>query len=139
MTAPLYNIVHNLAQNIVNASTADDNQAGFEAYNVLKALCEKHEGGELDHPLQWEALGDFSESHEEALQAYQKGLICSLKLNLAEYSASIKYAMAEIYYEQENFSKAQQFAAEANTDAANIANMDLKTAISEFLSEIHNT
>ncbi|WP_101757332.1 hypothetical protein [Oceanicoccus sp. KOV_DT_Chl] len=139
MVAPLYDVVHGLALDIANASAAENDQADSEAYDALKELCQSHEGSDLDHPLQWEALGDFSESHEEALQAYQQGLICSTKLALPEYSASIKFAMAESYLEQKNTSKAQQLATEANTEAARTNDNELKVAINEFLNEISHT
>lgn len=139
MIASLYDVVHGLALDIANASATENEQAGSEAYDALKELCQNHEGSELDHPLQWEALGDFSENHEEALQAYQKGLICSSKLGLPEYSASIKFAMAESCFEQKNTSKAQQLATEANTEAAITNDNELKLAISEFLNEVSHT
>lgn len=139
MIAQLYDIVHGLALDIANASEAENDQAGSEAYKALKELCQSHEGGELDHPLQWEALGDFSETHEEALQAYQKGLICSSKLGFTEYSASIKLAMAESYFEQENINKAQQLASEASIEAESTVDNELKAAINEFLKEVSHT
>lgn len=139
MIAPLYDIVHGLALDIANASEAENDQAGSEAYEALKELCRSNEGGELDHPLQWEALGDFSETHEEALQAYQNGLICSSKLSFTEYSASIKLAMAESYFEQENINKAQQLASEASIEAESTVDYELKAAINEFLNEVSHT
>tara|TARA_R110002049_G_scaffold265092_1_gene441217 strand:+ start:6552 stop:6971 length:420 start_codon:yes stop_codon:yes gene_type:complete len=139
MTAPLYDVVHNLALEIANASATNNEQAGLEAYEALKELCLSQEGSDLDHPLQWEALGDFSDNHEDALQAYQKGLVCSSKLGLLEYTASIKFAMAESYFEQNDISKAQQLASEANTEAACIDDNELKVAINEFLNEVSHT
>lgn len=139
MIAPLYDAVHELALDIANASASEDDQAGSDAYDALKELCQNQEGSELDHPLQWEALGDFSESHKKALQAYQKGLSCSSKLDLPEYSASIKFAMAESYFEQENLSKAQQLASEASAETASIDDKELKVAINEFLNEVSHT
>ena len=139
MITPLYDLVHGLALDITNSSASGNDQAGSEAYDALKELCQSQEGSELDHPLQWEALGDFSENHEEALQAYQKGLTCSSKLGLPEYSASIKFAMAESYFEQKNTSKAQQLASEASAEAAGINDNELKVAINEFLNEVSHT
>ena len=139
MIAPLYDAVHELALDIANASASENDQAGSDAYDALKELCQSQEGSELDHPLQWEALGDFSESHEEALDAYQKGLSCSSKLDLPEYSASIKFAMAESYFEQKNLTKAQQLASEASAEAASTDDNELKAAINEFLNEVSHT
>ncbi|MBC3765594.1 hypothetical protein [Neptunicella marina] len=136
MNAPLYDLVHGLALDIANASANENDTAGSQAYEALKELCQSHEGEELDHPLQWEALGDFSENHEEALQAYRKGLTCSSNLELSEYSASIKFAMAEIYFEQNNRNKAIQLASEADLEAASTNAYELKLAIKEFINEL---
>lgn len=65
-------MVHELALNMVNSSAAGDEQSVSEAYSVLKDPCLTEEGDDLDHPLQWEALGDFSGSHSETLGVYQK-------------------------------------------------------------------
>lgn len=136
MQPPLNEEVHDLALRIVNASAGDDESAAAEAYAALKNLCELNEGGDLDHPLQWEALGDFSESHVTALQAYEKGLHCALLLNLAEYTASIKFAMAESYHAEGQGADAYKFVREAKADAKNTGDDELKTAIKEFLAEI---
>ncbi len=139
MTAPLYDDIHGLALDLVNASAAENVQAGIEAYEALKELCTSHEETELDHPLQWEALGDFSENHENALNSYQKGLSCALKLNLTEYSASIKFAIAETYSEQQNLHDAIRYASEASSEAESICDKELTAAINTFLDEISRT
>lgn len=136
MHPPLYQEVHDLALRIVNASSDDDDHVAAEAYAALKNICELNEGGDLDHPLQWEALGDFSENHIAALQAYEKGLYCAARLNLAEYTASIKFAMAESYHAEGQGAEAYKFAREAKADARNTGDDELKTAIKEFLAEI---
>jgi hypothetical protein len=102
----------------------------------LKELCALNEGGELDHPLQWEALGDFSESHVDALAAYEKGLQCAARLRLPEYKASIKFAMAESYFGEGNVAEARRLIREARTDAKGSADDELKAAIKEFLAEL---
>lgn len=139
MVAPLYDIVHGLALDMANASASGNEQTGSDAYDVLKELCKNEEGGELDHPLQWEALGDFSENHEEALRAYKKGLSCASKLDLPEYSASIKFALAESYFEQNDLDKAQELATEASSEADSTNDNELKVAINELLNELRHT
>jgi hypothetical protein len=121
----------------VNASASENYQAGSVAYEALKELCQNEEGTDLDHPLQWEALGDFSENHVDAQQAYQKGLICAERLDLIEYVASIKLAMAESFFEQSNLSEAKRFAEQAELEAVKINKQELVVAISEFLNEIN--
>ncbi|MDP5211312.1 hypothetical protein [Microbulbifer sp. 2205BS26-8] len=50
--------------------------------------------------LQWDTLCDFSENCEKAIQAHQKGLVCSSKLEFPGHTASIELAMAESYFDQ---------------------------------------
>lgn len=136
MRPPLYKKVHDLALAIVDASAAADEAGESAAYTALKELCELNEGGELDHPLQWEALGDFAESHVDALAAYEKGLQCATRLRLPEYKASIKFALAESYFGEGNVAEARRLAGEARTDAKGSADDELKAAIKQFLAEI---
>jgi hypothetical protein len=134
MQPPLYEVIHGLALDITNAVAIEDDDLAAEAYSLLKELCEGQEGTALDHPLQWEALGDFSEGHEEAMQAYNKGLNCSKRLGLSEYSASTKFAMAESYFEQSDISEAQRLALEVRAEINN--DNELTEAVNEFLNEI---
>jgi hypothetical protein len=138
MQAPLYDEVNELAIDIVNASANDDEKSADAAYAKLKDLCDSHDGGSLDHPLQWEALGDFSDSLEAAISAYEKGLQCASRQSLPEYAASIKFAMAESYYEQENFVDARRLVSEAKAAADNTNDIELQAAINGFLDEIRN-
>jgi len=139
MHAPLYDVVHGLALDIANASAAKNNELAVDAYDSLKELCESQENSELNHPLQWEALGDFSENHKDALKAYEKGLVSAEMLGLSEYSASIKFAIAESFLEQQSLSEAKKFATEASAEANKTNDNELKTAINEFLIEIERT
>ncbi len=136
MLAPLYDEVHCLSICIVSASENDDHALEMESYEDLKNLCESNDGGDFDHPIQWEALGDFSESHDQALEAYIKGLACSEKLGLSEYTASIMFAMAESYFEQENITEASMLALKAKSEASKTSDNELRAAIDEFLAEV---
>lgn len=132
MTAPLYDLVHSIALDIVNASSEEDETALEESYKVLKDLCESNEGSKYDHPLQWEALGDFSENVETAEKFYRKGLALAEKLNLPEYIASINFALAESYYEQGNEHEAYNLACKAKESSHGITDKALSAAINEF-------
>lgn len=139
MNAPLFKEIQDLSLSIVNASENNNGEHGTEAYSTLKKLCDENENSDFNHPLQWEALGDFSENHMDALTAYEKGLRCAEKLGLAEYTASIKFAMAECYREQNNGSKAYALANEARTIAETLHDDELLMAINELLNEVGNT
>lgn len=126
MAAPLYEVIHGLALKIVNTSARNDENSGANAYEVLKELCENNEGTKLDNPLQWEAVGDFSENNIEAQAAYEKGLSSASRLKLAKYSASIKLAMAESHFDQRNLEEAQRLAAEAKTEATKLVGQGIE-------------
>lgn len=138
MTAPLYEIVLGLSVQIVNASEIDDEKAVSDAYKQLKTLCCENQQTNNDHPLQWEALGDFSDNHEDALLAYQQGLELAELLSLVEFVASIKFAMAERYSEQGNIADALVYAMAAAEFANEAANEDLQEAIASFVLEVEN-
>ena len=89
MKSPLFDSVNRLAIEIVNASTAEDEKTLEKGYAELRKLCFKNENTEKDHPLQWEALGDFSASNTDSIASYEKGLIAARNLHLPEYEASI--------------------------------------------------
>jgi hypothetical protein len=134
MNAELYDKVRDLSVNIVNASENQQPDLESKAYLELKTLCESNQYSDLDHPIQWEALGDFSENPVDALAAYKKGLACSEKLELTEYKASILFAMAECYLEQGKIDDAAQFSLLAQHQAEGGKNEQLKSAIREFLA-----
>lgn len=134
MKAALHDEVYRLSSEIVNAVEKNQQESQHKAYTELKGLCESNQESELNHPIQWEALGDFSENPAEALAAYQFGLKCAEKLELVEYKASILFAMAECYLEQGSLDDAAQWALLAQQQADGIENNELKSAINEFLS-----
>lgn len=134
----LYNEVHQLSLDIVNATAIENTKAEWSAYQKLKLLCEKAQGGHQDHPLQWEALADFTTNYEQALKLYNIALETAESLGLDEYSASIKLAIAIRFEEAGKNKQAIEAAHQANTIAASISNKDLKLEISEFLLAASN-
>ncbi len=132
MTTPaLYNDVHQLTLDIVNAEANTRSQWAY--YEILRKLCEKHEGSSCDHPFQWETLADFTTDDEVSLGLYEKALRKAEKLELNEYSASIRLAMAERYFELGINAKALSSVSEADAVARTTGNLDLRREISEFM------
>ena len=74
MAEPIREEILQVCLDIVNASDVEDEERVKASFASLKKLCEASEATEDDHPLQWEALGDFSETYEDAVLAYEKGL-----------------------------------------------------------------
>jgi len=123
--------IHNLVLEIVNTESFDIECA---AYNKIKDICFTNENTALEHPFQWETLGDFThDDYDRTLSFYFKALTLANRLNLNEYMASVNLAIAEIYQELSNFNEAWHFALSA---AQSIKNIVLKQEISEVLLEI---
>ena len=134
MRAPHHDIINGLSIKLVNASIKGNDTQALAAYEILATLCIDNEGSKNDHPLQWEALGDFAETHDQAIHAYKKGLVCSKALGLSDYTASLLFAMTESYAEEHELDNAYQLATQAKTEADKTDQVELKSAINQFIS-----
>ena len=138
MKAPLYNEILDICQNIANASSNDDDTARSTACSDLQKLCATNQNSPKDHPLQWEALADFTEDGDQAMDIYQIGLSVAEKLKLDTFIASIYLAMSQRQQEFEEKEKALEFANMAQEAAQTINSEELKLEIQEFLSSLTN-
>ena len=89
-----------------------------------------------DHPLQWEALADFTEEGDLAMDIYDIGLTTADKLNLPTFTASIYLAMAQRQQEFDNTDKAIEYAKKADIVSQNIDNEELEQEIKAFLASL---
>lgn len=138
MKAPLYNEILEICQNIANASEKDDDDARNSACGDLQKLCATNQSSPKDHPLQWEALADFTDDGDQAMEIYQIALAIAEKLKLDTFIASIYLAMAQRQQEFEESSKALEYATMASTAAQQISSKELKQEIQECLSTLTN-
>ncbi|MBL4899205.1 MAG: hypothetical protein JKX76_06085 [Colwellia sp.] len=138
MKAPLYNEILDICQNIATASSNDDDEARNSACSDLQKLCATNQDSPKDHPLQWEALADFTEDGDQAMDIYQIALAIAEKLKLDTFITSVYLAMAQRQQEFEESSKALEYANMANTAAQNISSKELKQEVQEFLSTLTN-
>jgi hypothetical protein len=136
MKAPLFDQILTICQDIANASAAENDEARLAACKELQILCATNQDSPNDHPLQWEALADFTEDGDQAMDIYQVGLATAEKMSLSIFQASITLAIAQRYHEFEEKEKALEFAEKANELAKVIDNDDLKKDITEFLTSI---
>jgi len=136
MNARLFDEVHELALDIVEASSDHDKKSEWAAYTVLRELCEYNERTEHNHPFQWETLGDFTANNSKAVSIYQKALDLAEDIDEIEYIASIKLALAERYFAAENYERAYQLAFQANDVAKKTDDLELRQEISELLLEL---
>lgn len=137
MKAPLYNEILDICQQIANASAQDDDKNREDSCKSLQKLCATNQDTPKDHPLQWEALADFTEDGDLAMDIYQIGLASADKLKLPTFTASIYLAMAQRQQEFEETDKAIGYAKKAELASQSIDSEDLKQEIKTFLAEIN--
>jgi len=136
MKPKLHGEVLELSLDIVEASEIGDTRLEWHAYRKLLGLCEENEQGELNHPFQWEALGDFTNDKSAAVSIYLKALKYAEQANLIEYIASIKLVLAESHFEMGNHKSAVNLATEADEAAKLTSDIELRKEISEFLLQL---
>jgi hypothetical protein len=138
MKAPLYNEILDICQNIASASEKGDDDARNSACGDLQKLCATNQNSPKDHPLQWEALADFTDDGDQAMDIYQIALAIAEKLKLDTFIASVYLAMAQRQQEFEENIKALEYATMADSAAKNITSDELKQEIQEILTTLTN-
>jgi hypothetical protein len=136
MKAPLYADILAICQEIANASNTDNDELRLASCKKLQILCATNQGSPKDHPLQWEALADFTEDGEQAMDIYEVALATAEKLVLPVFTASAYLAMALRQVEFEEKEQALIFANKANDVAQSVESEELKTEITELLSQL---
>jgi hypothetical protein len=136
MKAPLFDEILTICQEIANASSAENDEARIMACKKLQVLCATNQNTPNDHPLQWEALADFTDDGDQAMDIYQVALATADKMALTTFQASTCLAMGQRYHEFEELEKAQEFATKANELAKTIESEELKIEIIDFLASI---
>jgi len=137
MKPPLYNEVLEIALSITNASENNDKETEWTSYQELLSLCKKYENTELNHPYQWEAIADFTQSATESIKLYEKALKIAVDNKLNDYTSSILFGIAESYSRNHNHDKSLEFAIKANDVAKTTNDLDLRKEISEFILRRH--
>jgi len=136
MKAPLYNDILTICQEISNASNAENDELRLTHCKKLQVLCAKNQGTPKDHPLQWEALADFTEDGEQAIDIYEVALATADKLSLPTFTASAYLSMALRQVEFEEKEQALVFANKASEAAQTIESEELKAEIAELLVQL---
>lgn len=134
MKAPLYDEILDICQQIANASAKGDDGARENACKELQKLCATNQDSPKDHPLQWEALADFTEDGDLAMDIYEIALASADKLKLPTFTASALLAMAQRQLEFEAEDKAIEYAKKAEVASQEIENEELKQEIVDFLA-----
>ena len=136
MSTKLYKKVHSLATEMLLAADAEDDERFFKYHQELKDLCDEYENKDENHPVQWETLADFTEDAAEAMAIYQKALARAEQINAGDYIASICYAMAQLFKEQEDMEQALSYALQANDYAAKTEDQELQREVKRLLKTL---
>ena len=132
----MFSQVERLAEDMLCAAENDNEPDFYRLYDELKALCLDAKGTKKDHPVLWETLGDFSEGFEEAINAYTQAFELADALKDNEYKASILYAMAQRYVEENRALQAQDALTRAAKFASFTEDDELKAEITELMQSL---
>jgi tetratricopeptide (TPR) repeat protein len=138
LNTKLYARVHELAEQLMKSAQKEDNEAFDALYNELKAICADNEALDTNHPLQWEALADFTPDYHEALGIYKKALALAVEGKERDFVSSIYFSMASLHGELGEKNQALEYLELAETSAKRSADKQLISDIKdlkEFLSE----
>jgi len=102
-------------------------------YNALKDYCEAQSLDGYDHPFLWESLADFTIDDRAAIPLYLRALSRAIGDEARDYRVSIRFALAERYKNMGETELARQYAIEADDEAKQVADLDLRRRISRFL------
>lgn len=136
MNTKLYKKVHSLATEMLLAADEEDDQRFVDYYQELKTLCEEYQDKAENHPVQWETLADFTEDVTEAMGLYDKALTFAQSISANDYIASISYAMALLFKEQEEKEQAVESALQANQYATKTEDEQLQREIKQLLKSL---
>ena len=136
MKAPLYNEILDICQNIANASTNDDDNARNSACADLQKLCATNQNSPKDHPLQWEALADFTDDLALAVTIYEQALVKAEAINSKDFRSSIGFSVAALKVELGDEAGAIEHLEKAKISCNKIVDKELKAEIHDLLEEL---
>lgn len=136
MNTKIYKEVFSLANDLMSCANKKD-QAGFDTcYAQLKAICDEHDNTDKDHPVQWEALADFTDDIELAIAIYNKALLKAEAINSKDYLSSIGYSTARLQVEFGDTAGAIASLEKAKINSNKIIDKELKAEIHDLLKEL---
>ncbi len=136
MSETLSQLVFKVAEQLLEAANREDAKAFGEGYELLKRLCEESETEPANHPLQWEALADFTEDYTQARQYYEKSYALAETIDAVEHLASVSLALALLSEDEGDIEQAYMLAKRAAGHAADISDQDLKDEIQVLVKHL---
>lgn len=137
MKAPLFDEILDICKNIAQASSEGNDDARELHYKNLISLCAKHEDSPRDHPLQWEALADFTNDSEQAIDIYEKAIEIAQEKQLPNSQASIYLALSSRFQEIEELDKCVETINKAHDLLGDVDNEELKNEIVELFNALN--
>ncbi len=138
MNTKIYKKVHSLASDLMKAADREDEKSFYGFYDQLQTLCEENEQDKVkNHPVQWEALADFTDDLGKALGLYEKALALATDTNALDYLASINLSMARLLLETNQTEQATEHAKNAQVQAKNLGDNELCRDIDNFLEALN--
>lgn len=132
----IYRAIYNLAEELLEADSKNEQARFDELYAELKAICEDNEGTDKDHPEQWETLADFTADLDQALVIYDKALTKATAINSKDHLSSIAFSMAELQLEMGEKEAAIESLKNAKVTANKIEDKEFKQEIDALLEEL---
>ena len=136
MNTKIYQSVHSLAQQLMEAADKEDRESFDSLYVELKAICIDNENTDKDHPVQWETLADFTEELEDSVAGYEKALEKSIAINSKDHMSSIAFSMATVQIELDQTDAAIKNLQAAKISANKIEDKELKMEIDKLLETL---
>lgn len=132
----IYRAIYNLAEELLEADSKEDQARFDQLYAELKAICEDNEGTDKDHPEQWETLADFTADLDQALVIYDKALAKATETNSKDHLSSIAFSMAELQLEMGEKEAAIESLKNAKVAANKIEDKEFKQEIDALLEKL---
>ena len=132
----IYRAIYNLAEELLEADSKEDQARFDQLYAELKAICEDNEGTDKDHPEQWETLADFTADLDQALVIYDKALAKATAINSKDHLSSIAFSMAELQLEMDEKEAAIESLKNAKVAANKIEDKEFKQEIDALLEKL---
>jgi tetratricopeptide (TPR) repeat protein len=132
----IYRAIYNLAEDLLEADSKNDQARFDKLYAELKAICDDNENSDKDHPEQWETLADFTADLDQALVIYDKALTKATAINSKDHMSSIAFSMAELQLELGQTEAAIKSLKQAKITANKIEDKEFKQEFDTLLTKL---
>ena len=136
MDTEFHKQVFQLAESLLESANKEHAKSFGEGYELLKGMCEQAENTPENHPLQWEALADFTEDYSLARSYYEKSYDLAVEQEADDHLASVSLALSLLSEDEGDVEQAYMLAKRASEHAQEINDQDLKDEIQVLLQHL---